>query len=106
MRILRNGEWTELEGNLVALVGRIMVVQVEEEANMVVPGKWLYDGEVYTIEELLDGDPFGIGDYLSIKTLKATLDAESHEVTAYFAFEMGNDTTARAILPFNIENGS
>jgi len=103
--ILRNGEPTDLEATVVALQGRILVVEKDGALfNVNMPWRWIADGETMGLQDLLDGDPFGEGDAVTISALKLQMTRESHTVTAYFAYKvMDGDSAAQAILPFNIE---
>jgi hypothetical protein len=102
--ILRNGVPAEIIGEVIALEGRILVVEGGGGlVNVNLPWKWMVDGEVYTAQDLFDGEPFGVGDGIAIDSLMLEIEKESHTVTAYFAYEMDiRGTTATAVLPFNI----
>jgi len=104
MYILRNGVPAEVTGEVIALEGRILVVEGSGElVNVNLPWKWMVDGEVYTAQDLFDGEPFGAGEGVAIDSLMLEIERESHTVTAYFAYEMDiRGTTATAVLPFNI----
>ena len=103
--ILRNGEPTDLEATVVALQGRILVVEKDGALiNVNMPWRWIADGETMGLQDLLDGDPFGEGDAVTISALRLQMTRESHTVTAYFAYKvMDGDSAAQAVLPFNIE---
>ncbi len=103
--LLKNGVPTELEGEIVALEGHILVVSIDGSlTNVNIPGKWILDRETYTAQDLFDGDPYGQGDRVTIYTLKVEMTTETHTVTLYFAYKIEFDgATASAILPFNIE---
>lgn len=106
MHLLRNGVPTEIEGQIIALEGQNLIVSYDNMVlNIIVPGKWFEEGSVYKAQELLDGDPFGSGDLVSIKTLKVEIDkADTHDVTLYLAYSITfENMEASAILPFNIE---
>jgi hypothetical protein len=105
IHVLRNGTPTELGGQVVAIEGRILVVSYGDGLlNVNVPGKWIVGGETYTVDDLFDGDPFGLGDLVSIKSLKIEMVRETHSVTLYLAYSLTvEDATASAVLPFNIE---
>lgn len=103
--ILKNGVPTELEGEIVALEGHILVVSIDDSlTNVNIPGKWILDRETFTAQDIFDGDPYGQGDSVTIYTLKLEMTTETHTVTLYFAYKIEFDgATASAILPFNIE---
>ena len=105
IHVLKNGAPTEVGGQVVALEGRILVVSYGGGLlNINVPGKWIADGVTYTVQDLFDGDPFGPGDRVSIKTLKVGIAKETHSVTLYLAYSVTvEDVTASTVLPFNIE---
>ncbi len=103
--ILRSGVPAEVAGEVIALEGRILVVEDGDElVNLNLPWKWMVDGEVYTAQDLFDGEPFGAGDGIAIDALMLVMEKESHKVTVYFAYELEiQGTTATAVLPFNIQ---
>lgn len=102
--ILRNGVPSEITGEVITLEGRILVVEAGGGlVNVNLPWKWMVDGEVYTAQELFDGEPFGAGDGVVIDSLMLEMEKESHTVTVYFAYEMEiQGTTATAVLHYNI----
>jgi len=102
--ILTHGESTTLEGRLILVEGRILVLEAGGmETYVVLPHRWLVDGEVLTVEELFDGDPLGPGDTLTIRALRLTHVGENHTVEFYAAYEVdGGGVEARALTPFNI----
>jgi hypothetical protein len=103
--ILKNGVPTELEGDIVALEGHVLVVSIDGSlTNVNIPGKWILDRETFTAQDIFDRDPYGQGDSVTIYTLKVEMTTETHTVTLYFAYKIEFDgATASAILPFNIE---
>ena len=105
--LLTRGEVTTLEGQLLLVEGRILVLEVDGEAIYVVlPHRWLIDEEVMTIEELFDGDPLGPGDNLTIHTLMLSHSGENHTVEFYAAYLIeGEEIEAKALTPFNIREG-
>lgn len=102
--ILTHSESTTLEGDLLLIEGRLLVLEVEgEEVYVVMPQRWLVGGEVLTIEELFDGDPIALGDAIAIKALRLMHEGESYIVEFYAAYEItGEGVEARALTPFNI----
>ncbi len=104
--ILRNGVPTVLEGEVVAIEGRILVIGGDEGLISVnLPWRWIVDGETYKLHDLFDGDPWGPGDDVSISSLKLEMAKETYTATAYFAYELEvGGAEASAVLPFNIED--
>ena len=103
--ILKKGEPTEIDGKIVALEGKILVISNGESLlNINMPGKWIAEGVTYGVHDLLEGDPIGPGDSISINTLKVDIDKDTHSVTMYCAYSITvEDLTASAVLPFNVE---
>lgn len=103
--IFRNGEPTDLEVMVVALQGRILIVEKDGSLiNVNMPWRWIANGEAMGLQDLLDGNPFGEEDVVTISAFKLQMTRESHAVTAYFAYKVADeDSTAQAVLPFNIE---
>jgi hypothetical protein len=104
--VLRNGVPTDFEASTVLLEGNILVVEIDGETlNINMPGRWVFDGRPIPLQDLFDGNPIGPGKMLNIKSLKLEMSKDSHKVTSYFAYEITfDDSTASAILPFNIES--
>ena len=103
--ILRNGVPAKVSGEVIALEGRILVVEGGDGlVNVNLPWKWMVDGEAYTAQDLFDGEPFGAGDGIAIDSLMLEMEKESHTVTVYFAYEIEiQGMTVTAVLPFNIQ---
>lgn len=104
--ILKNGEYAQITGTIVAQRGPVLVLATSEDAtvNVLVPPLWLVEVEVMNRTDLFDGDPFGIGSTVTMDTLKAEYVKDTYEITAYFAYRISGDgVEAKAILPFNIE---
>jgi hypothetical protein len=103
--ILKNGEYAQLTGTIVAQKGPVLVLSTEDATvNVILPPLWLVGGEVLNKTDMFDGDPFGIGSTVTMDTLKANFTKESYEITAYFAYGISGDgVEAKALLPFNIE---
>jgi hypothetical protein len=75
----------------------------EKVVNVVVPRMWVIDGETLTLQDLFDGDPFVLGEEVTLETLMLELVKDTHTVTSYFAYSIQNyEDTATALLPFNI----
>jgi hypothetical protein len=103
--VINNGIPETLEGEASTFKRCILVLEVQgEPVNVVIPGFWTVGDEVMNTEELLDGDPFGMGDTMTIETLMVELVKETHTVKSYFAYTIQVDEVkATALLPFNIE---
>ena len=103
--ILKNGEYAQLTGTVVAHKGPVLVLSAgDATVNVILPPLWLVGGEVLNRTDVLDGEPFGIGSTVTMDTLKANYTKETYEITAYFAYGISGDgVEAEALLPFNIE---
>jgi hypothetical protein len=101
--ILKNGEPSTLTGDTVALEGRILVMDLDGDLeNVILPGKWVLDGEVITLKDLYD--EYMTGSEVTIHTLKVEYAQDTKTVTVHFGYKVtveGN--TAEAVLPFNIK---
>ena len=104
-RFLKNGVPETLEGEAAVVERCILVLDVQEKVvNVVVPRIWVIDGETLTLQDIFDGDPFEIGEAVTLDTLMLELVKDTHTVTSYFAYSIKNhENTATALLPFNIE---
>ena len=100
--ILRNGEPATLTGDTVALEGHILVMSVAGDLeNVILPGKWVLDGQIITLQELYD--EYMAGGEITVHTLKLELAQESKTITVYFGYEIeAGGAVAKAVLPFNI----
>lgn len=104
-RFITQGALAQLEGEIVGYTNYLLVVDVDGQLlNVIMPGKWVSDGAILAVNELFDGSPFSVGQYITVDTLKLSLDRETHVITSYlaYAFEI-EDTSATALLPFNVE---
>jgi hypothetical protein len=103
--ILKNGEYAQLTGTVVAQKGPVLVLyNGDATVNVIVPPLWLVGGEILNRTDVFDGDPFGIGSTITIDTLKANYNKETYKITVYFAYGISGDgVEAKALLPFNIE---
>jgi hypothetical protein len=103
--ILRNSEPAEIQARVVALHGRILIVEVDGSLfNINVPRIWIANGEIVGIQDLFDGNPIGNGNTVTISSLKIQMTRDNHRVTAYFVYEIKyGEANAHAVLPFNIE---
>jgi hypothetical protein len=101
--ILKNGEPSTLTGDAVAIQGHILVMDLDGDLeNVILPGNWVLDGQVITLEDLYDG--YMSGSEVTIHTLKVEYAQETKTVTVHFGYKVtvGGDT-AEAVLPFNIK---
>jgi hypothetical protein len=104
-RFLKNGVPETLVGKASLIEGCILVLDVQGKiVNVVVPRIWVVDGETLTLQDLFDGDPFDLGEEVTLETLMLELIKDTHTVTSYFTFSIQSDEeTAAPLLPFNIE---
>ncbi len=107
LNLLRNGVPETLNGDAIAVDRAVLVLEVEEnQVNIILPNKWIVDGQVINRSELFDGDPLSIGESqtISLKTLKLELTRSTHTVQVFVAYEILVDgVTIKAMLPFNIQ---
>jgi hypothetical protein len=103
-RFVKNGVPEILVGEASVVERCILVLDVPEKVvNVVVPRMWVIDGETLTLQDLFDGDPFVLGEEVTLETLMLELVKDTHTVTSYFAYSIQNyEDTATALLPFNI----
>lgn len=103
--IINNGEPETLNGEALAVKRFILVLKINDEpVNVVIPRFWTVNGEILNTTELLDNDPFGMGDNMTIETLMVEWVKDTHTVKSYFAYSIQvGDVKASALLPFNIE---
>jgi hypothetical protein len=101
--ILRNGEPVTVTGDAVALEGRILVMSVAGDLeNVILPGKWVLDGQIITLPELYD--EYMSGSEITVHTLKVEFVQESKTITVYFGYKVAvSGVVAEAVLPFNIQ---
>jgi hypothetical protein len=106
-RFVKNGVPETLEGEASAIERHILVLDDQGDfVNVVVPWIWVIDGETLTLQDVFDGDPFELGEDVTLETLMLELVKDAHSVTSYFAYSIQiNEETATALLPFNIEIG-
>jgi hypothetical protein len=104
-RFVKNGVSETLKGEASVVERRILVLDVQGKIiNVVVPRIWVIDGEALTLQDLFDGDPFELGEEVTLETLMLELVKETHTVTSYIAYSIQNhEEIATALLPFNIE---
>ena len=104
--MLRNATLGSLTGKAVALDGQILVVQANGDyVNVVVPKRWIVGKEVMDAGELFEeGGPLQYDKTLTISLLKYAVSGRDHSVTFLYAYKIKQgDTTASAVLPFNIQ---
>jgi len=92
--LIRNGEPTTLTGVKVQTIDKGMLV-LSNGLSVIVPGKWVKDGNVVAREDLLNGL---VGQTITIQALKLEY-TNKYTATIYFAYKMGD---ASALLPWNI----
>jgi hypothetical protein len=100
--IIRNGVPTTVTGDTVALEGHILVMSVTGDLeNIILPGKWVLDGQIITLLELYD--EYMSGSEITVHTLKVELVQESKTITVYFGYKIETGgIVASAVLPFNV----
>ena len=103
--IIKNGSAVKVQGTVTFAGPRILVIETASgEVNVVIPARWVMGGTNVTSSDLFDGDPWGVGSSVTLKTLEAEKAFNGYTVTFYFAYEIKeNGVVARALLPFNIE---
>ena len=103
--VLRNSVPSQFQAEVVTLEGRILVASIDDElVNINMPRRWAVEGEVFSVQDLIDGDPLGPGDTITISALKLEMIKDTHSITSYFSYTLESEgITASAILPFNIE---
>jgi hypothetical protein len=107
LRFIRNGVPHTLAGEASAVGNSILVLEVGEgQVNVILPPKWILDGQVISTRDLFDGEPLSIGQdqEISLQTLKLELVKNTHTITAYVAYEMqAEGIVIKALTPVNIE---
>ena len=69
-RFVKNGVPETLEGEASVVERRILVLDVQGKVvNVVVPRIWVIDGKALTVQDLFDGDPFELGEEVTLETL-------------------------------------
>jgi hypothetical protein len=92
--LIRNGEPTTLTGVKVQTIDKGMLV-LSNGLSVIVPGKWVKDGNIVAREDLLNGL---VGQTITIQVLKLEY-TNKYTATVYFAYKLGE---ASALLPWNI----
>ncbi len=99
----------EVNGEAVALVRNMLIVQVgEDQVRVLMPRGWTVDGNVIGAGRLFNGTYMSFGDDVTVKALKTVLktDDEGFNIYTLIGYEIidnENGAHAYAILPFNIE---
>ena len=105
LQFIKNGAHESVDGTVIAVTPHILVIEGDGQTlNILMPGKWVFEGEILDAQDLLDGEPFGPQDAIQLETLMLQLEKDDHTITSYLAFSisMGEDSTT-ALLPFNVE---
>jgi len=100
--ILKSGDPSTLTGDPVALEGQILVMNVAGDLeNVILPGKWVLNGQVMTLKELYE--EYMYGNEITIHMLKLEYAQGTKTVTVQFGYKVAvGGSTAEAVLPFNI----
>jgi hypothetical protein len=104
-KFIRNGSYKLLEGTVSAVTRNILVIESEDKTiNVISPGKWVYNGNILSIQDLFDSDPFNMGDTVILETLMLKLEKDDQIVTSYLTLTVSvGENTVSALLPFNVE---
>jgi hypothetical protein len=92
--LVRNGEPTTLTDVKVLTFDKGLMV-LSNGLNVIVPGRWVKDGDVVAREDLLNDL---VGQTITIQALKLEY-TNKYTATVYFAYKLGD---ANAMLPWNI----
>ncbi|MCX6655345.1 MAG: hypothetical protein NTY03_09520 [Candidatus Bathyarchaeota archaeon] len=92
--LVRNGEPTTLTDVKVLTFDKGLMV-LSNGLNVIVPGRWVKDGDVVAREDLLNDL---VGQTITIQALKIEY-TNKYTATVYFAYKLGD---ANAMLPWNI----
>lgn len=103
LRFLKRAEPTEVNGEAIALVRNILVLDVDgEPVRVLMPPKWTtMDGEVVEREVLVDS----IKDQtITVKALQASFEnPQGVTISLILGYEITAEEDFYAVLPFNIE---
>ena len=99
---------TEVQGEISALVRNILILEDDDGVvEIIVPPAWIVDSEVGRLRKFIDEGPLKIGQEITVKALRADLtenEDAGYSIYVLFGYEIANsETTAYAVLPFNIE---
>jgi hypothetical protein len=92
--LVHNGEPTTLTDVKVLTYDKGLMV-LSNGLNVIVPGKWVKDGDVVAREDILNDL---VGQTITIQALKLEY-TNKYTATVYFAYKLGD---ANAMLPWNI----
>ncbi|MBT8172155.1 hypothetical protein KJN74_04730 [Candidatus Bathyarchaeota archaeon] len=103
---LKHAQPNEVEGKVVALVQKKLVINVEDELIRVnMPRQWVTNNEVFTLRELFENHLHG--EELIIKVLEADMiNKEGIRIYIFVGYELVTDSgfKATACLKMNIED--
>jgi len=104
---LKHSEPTEVDGTVVALTEKKLIVNTDEgQIRVNLPAEWTVDGEVLTLEELFARGYLSEGESITVKALEADMiDKEGLRIYLLIGYEIIDDAGvhATANLPVNIE---
>ena len=104
---LNHSEPTEVDGTIVALTDKKLILNTDEEQIRVnLPADWTVDGEVLTLEELFASGYLREGESITVKALGAdVIDKEGLRIYLLVGYEIIDDAGVHAIanLHVNIE---
>ena len=102
---LKNAEATEVEGTVVALVQRKLIINMgEEQIRVIMPRQWAVNDEVLTLKALFDN--LLEGQVVTVKVLEANvITKEGLRIYILVGYELSTDSGDKAItcLGVNIE---
>jgi hypothetical protein len=105
---LRNAEPTQVDGTVVALSEKKLILNTaEDQIRVNLPASWTVGNEVFTREELFSSGYINEGETVTIKALGADLvDKEGLHIYLLVGYELINESgvTATANLRVNIED--
>lgn len=103
-RFITDGSLASLDSEIVGMSQHLLVINVQDQVlNILMPGQWLVNGETLAYSDLKTGY-LTVGDAITVKVLRLTLEKDDHAITAYLAYILDfHDVTATALLPFNVE---
>jgi len=105
----KEAEIVTVEGTVTAHARHVLVLTTDEDErlNIVLPGSWNVDSEVFGLPQIFEEGYISIGDEVSIKALQRTVTNENEvTITAFLGYEIVDETNGNhlyAVLPFNIE---
>lgn len=105
---LNHAEPTQVEGTVVALAEKKLILNTaEDQIRVILPAEWTVNGEVLTREELFSSGYLGEGETVSVKALGADMiDKEGLRIYLLVGYELVNQSGVNAIanLRVNIED--